>query len=64
MLSKNYYRNFIHKRLFNGDINFSKKYFSFFWGNMDVGGIAKSKAGAVETFVGGMYHATRKSEVI
>nr|QYB23129.1 hypothetical protein [Nitzschia traheaformis] len=56
------FRNFINNNLFNGDSQFAKEYFSFFWGNMKSGGAGSGKAGAVGTIFGGLYNVARNSE--
>jgi hypothetical protein len=56
------FRNFIIKNLFNENINFSKKYFNFFWDNLNAGGAGKSKAGVTETILGGFYKTGRNQE--
>ena len=56
------YRNFVNKQLFNGDTQFSKEYFDFFWGNMSKGGASRGKLGIVGSLFGAIYSGIRSAE--
>ena len=57
------YSNFVNKQLFNGDTQFSKEYFDFFWGNMSKGGASNGKMGIYGTLLGSIYTAARAAEI-
>ena len=56
------FRNFINNNLFNGNSQFAKEYFNFFWGNMRSGGSGAGKAGIVGSLLGGLYNIARNNE--
>lgn len=56
------FRNFINNNLFNGNSQFAKEYFDFFWGNMRSGGSGASKAGIVGSLLSGLYNIARNNE--
>lgn len=56
------FRNVINNNLFNGNSQFAKEYFNFFWGNMRSGGSGASKAGVVGSILSGLYSIARNNE--
>jgi hypothetical protein len=56
------FTNFVNKTLFKNDAMFAEEYFSYFWGNMSLGGGGKGRAGAVGSAVGALYKIAREHE--
>jgi hypothetical protein len=56
------FRKFVNNKLFQGNDEFAKEYFSFFWGNMNSGGAGKARAGVVGTLLSGLFQLARNQE--